>query len=246
MGMYIFYIIFALVALNLFIGLVTDWYPKIRKKSHNQWHYILTRDLAFHVWNNFSFRCNGVGNDNSNGSAVFAEPNKLESVYFKQAIQIPIYQPSLLRGTDGTRYWRKLSAIAEHRRLVTPRSAASISEARPSIYGHDTVATSQQHTSLTQLTPTHTHTPRHFSSSKIENYSPSRLSVPRQESAHETMDTASAHSIVQFNTVKEQMQGTPPVHPQFDQFFSEEFDEGSAAVVDLTSLENLQGIIDNL
>ena len=61
MGMYLFYIIFALVALNLFIGLVTDWYPKIRAESHRQWHYILTREMAYSVYQTFSFRCNGVG-----------------------------------------------------------------------------------------------------------------------------------------------------------------------------------------
>ena len=47
MAMYLFYIIFALVALNLFIGLVTQWYPKIRAESHRQWHYILTREMAY-------------------------------------------------------------------------------------------------------------------------------------------------------------------------------------------------------
>ena len=110
MAMYLFYIIFALVALNLFIGLVTDWYPKIRAESHRQWHYILTREMAYSVYNTFSFRCNGVGKMHQTGlrgRAPLSDPTKLESVCFKAAIQTAINPDSLLRGMDGERFWQR-------------------------------------------------------------------------------------------------------------------------------------------
>ena len=102
------------MAVNLFIGLVTQWYPKIREEAHRQWHYILTREMAYTVYNTFSFRCNGVGTMNRTGqlrghAPSTADPtNKLESVRFRAAIQTPISTPSLLRGMDGERYWRRL------------------------------------------------------------------------------------------------------------------------------------------
>jgi len=39
---YLFYVVFAVVLLNLFIGIVTDVYPKAREKSQQEWENLIT------------------------------------------------------------------------------------------------------------------------------------------------------------------------------------------------------------
>ena len=42
---YIFYVLFAIVLINLFIGIVTDAFPKARRHSQEAWEKLITRML---------------------------------------------------------------------------------------------------------------------------------------------------------------------------------------------------------
>jgi len=56
-GFFFFYVLFAIVLLNLFIGIITDVYPTARERSKAEWERTITQllEVRLHVWG-----CSGV------------------------------------------------------------------------------------------------------------------------------------------------------------------------------------------